>query len=47
MQKAMNFNDVAIISVKESDYRIHFWYMSKNDAINIMNKSNMNDSNLI
>ena len=47
MQKAMNFNDVAIISVKESDYRIHFWYMSKNDAISIMNKSNMNDSNLI
>ena len=47
MQKAMNFNNVAIISVKESDYRIHFWYMSKNDAISIMNKSNMNDSNLI
>ena len=41
MQKAMNFNDVAIF-VKESDYRIHFWYMSKNDAISIMNKSNMN-----
>ena len=43
----MNFNDVAIVSVKESDYRIHFWYMSKNDAISIMNKSNLNDSNLI
>ena len=27
MQKAMNFNDVAIVSVKGSDYRIHFWYM--------------------
>ena len=37
MQKAMNFNNVAIVSVKKSDYRIHFWYMSKNDAINIMN----------
>ena len=24
MQKAMNFNDVDIDSVKESDYRIHF-----------------------
>ena len=32
MQKAMNFN-VAILSIKESDYRIHFWYMSKEDAI--------------
>ena len=24
MQKVMNFNDVAIVSVKGSDYRIHF-----------------------
>ena len=28
MQKAMNSNDVASVSVKESDYGIHFWYMS-------------------
>ena len=34
MQKAMNFNDVAIASIKGSDYRIHFWYMSISDAIN-------------
>ena len=39
MQKAMNFNDVAIFSIKGSDYRIHFWYMSKNDAINQLNNS--------
>ena len=39
----MNFNDVAIVSVKESDYRIHFWYIRKNDAINIMNNSNVNE----
>ena len=32
MQKAMNVNDVAIVSVKGNDYRIHFWYMSKDDA---------------
>ena len=43
MQKAVSFNDVAIIYVKESTYRIHFWYMSKNDAINIMNNSNLID----
>ena len=24
MQKAVNFNDIAIVSVKGSDYRIHF-----------------------
>ena len=42
MQKAMNFNDVAIVSIKGDDYRIHFWYMSKDDAISIMNNSSLN-----
>ena len=41
MQKAMSFNNVAIVYVKGSAYRIHFWYMSKDDAINIMNCSNL------
>ena len=39
MQKAVNFNDGAIVSIKGSDYRIHFWYMSKSDAINLLNNS--------
>ena len=39
MQKAMNFNDVAVVSIKGSDYRIHFWYISKSDAINLLNNS--------
>ena len=43
MQKAMNFNDIAIVSVKGSNYRIHFWYMSKDDAIIIMNNSNQDE----
>ena len=43
MQKAMNFNDVTIVSGKESDYRIHFWYMSKDDAINKTKNSNLNE----
>ena len=42
MQKAMNFN-VAVVSVKGSDYRIHFWCMSKDDTINIMKNSNLNE----
>ena len=45
MQKAINFNDVAIVSIKGSDYRIHFWYMSKNDAIFLMTNSNLKDKN--
>ena len=43
MQKAMSFNDVAVVYVKGSAYRIHFWYMSKDDAISIMNNSNLID----
>ena len=43
IQKAMNFNDVAIVSVKGNYYRIHFWYMIKNDAINLMNNSSLNE----
>ena len=42
-QKARSFNDVAIVYVKGSAYRIIFWYMSKNDAISIMNNSNFVD----
>ena len=40
MQKAMSFNNVAIVYVKGSAYRIHFWYMSEDDAINITSNSN-------
>ena len=43
MQKSMSFNNVAIVYVKGSAYRINFWYMSKDDAINIMNSSNLID----
>ena len=43
MQKAMDFNGDAIVSVKRSDYRIHFCYMSKNYAIRIMSNSNLNE----
>ena len=39
MQKAINFNDVVIVSIKRSDYRIHFWYMSKSDSTKLLNNS--------
>ena len=41
IQKAMSFNNVAIVYVKENAYRTYFWYMSKDDAINIVNGSNL------
>ena len=40
MQKALSFINVAIVYVKGIPYRIHFWYMSKGYAINIINGSN-------
>ena len=43
MQKAVGFNNIAIVYIKGSAYRIHFGYMSKDDAINIMNVSNLVD----
>ena len=32
----MGVNNIAIVYYKEKAYRIDFWYMSKDDAINIM-----------
>ena len=43
MQKAMSFSNISIAYVKGSAYRINFWYMSKDDAINIINGSNLVD----
>ena len=41
MQKAMCFHDFAIVCVQGSDSRINFWYMGRNDAINMQLKSKM------
>ena len=43
MQKVVSFNDVAIVYAKGSAYRIRFWYISKDDAINIMHNSHLID----
>ena len=43
MQKAMGFNNIAIVYIRKNAYRIHVLYMSKDDAINIMTGSNLVD----
>ena len=45
MQKAMSFKHVAIVPIKGNDYRIHFWYMSKIDAVVLMTNSNLKNKN--
>ena len=37
----MSFNNVAVVYVKRNTYRIYFWYMGKDYAINIMDGSNL------
>ena len=41
MKKVMTYNNFAVAYVRGSAYRIHFWYMSKDEAISIMNNSNL------
>ena len=37
----MNFNQTSIVSVKGNEYRIHFCYVSRDKAINIMKKPDL------
>ena len=39
----MGFNNIAIVYIKGNAYRIHFWYMNKDDTINITNGSDLFD----
>ena len=44
IEKSMSFNDVAIVYVvKENDYRIHFWSMSKNKAVNLFKNADLTE----
>ena len=47
MQKAMSFNNIGIVCFKGSAYRIYFWYMGKDDAINIVNGCNLVDKRAV
>ena len=38
LKKAMNFNDIVIVSIKGNDYKIQFYNMGKDDACNKHNE---------
>ena len=38
MQRAMSFHDNAIVFVKGNYYRIHSWYISKDEGLNSFKK---------
>ena len=41
MQEAMSFYDVAIDFIKGNDHWIHFWYMSKDEALKGIKNDNL------
>ena len=43
MQKALTFNNIAIAFVKGNDYKIHFWCMSKNKALNLLRNTDLTE----
>ena len=47
MMKTVNFDNVAIVSVKGNAYRIHFLFMSKTDAISLINNSVLSNKGVL
>ena len=43
----MSFNNIAIVYIERSAYRIHFWYISKDHVITITNGSNLVDKSAV
>ena len=41
IQKAMSFNYVAIDSVKENDQSMYFWYIDKDEAMDLFKNSDL------
>ena len=41
----MSFNDISIFSVEVNDYRIHFWYVSKDETTNLLRNADLIETN--
>ena len=42
MQEAPSCNDVIVVSVEGNDDRIHFWYITKDEAVNLLQNADLN-----
>lgn len=40
-QKFRSFNDVATVTVRENDYQIQFWFMTKSEAVDRIKKPDL------
>ena len=45
--KVVSLKNLAIISVKVNTYRVHFAFMSKNDATKLLNNSDLNNKGVL
>ena len=43
----MSFNDAAVVSVKGNSYRIHFWFVTKDEAITLLNNSVLDNKGVL
>ena len=44
IEKAMNFNDVAIVTVKGNNYIIHFLYMRRGEVIDLLRNPELTEN---
>ena len=44
-EKSMSFDNVAFDTVKEHDYRIDFWFMTKGEAVKRMKNADLSEKN--
>ena len=44
MLKAMIFNDFSIFFVRGNDYRTDFWFLSKDQAINLLKNADLTEN---
>lgn len=42
-QKCIGFNDAAIVIVGRNDHRIHFWCMTKSEAVNRVKNTDLSE----
>ena len=39
----MSFDDAVIVSLKEQDYRINFWFMNENKAVDRLKNGDLSE----
>ena len=42
----MSFSNVAVVTIGVNDYRIHFWFMTKNEAIDRMKNADLYEKSI-